>query len=199
MLPTAVIAALAISVCGRCLQPSAALAGLLSYKFGWLLVDCSCLFLFVSVCFSGCLRSLQCCLQPLSLRLPLLMWFCHADAAYSCCLLLRLSLVYHCPFVSPVGFRFVFDAAYSCRCCACYLGIGSDAIGMLFSMLPTAIGAVLAIDRCCLQLSVLRLLSSCCFVVGLLFCYWGGAVLCCVATLPTGNAVLAVANPLLRS
>jgi hypothetical protein len=46
MLPTAVIAALAISVCGRCLQPSAALAGLL--WFGRRLVDCSCLFLRLS-------------------------------------------------------------------------------------------------------------------------------------------------------
>jgi hypothetical protein len=40
MLPTAVIAALTISVCGCCLQPSAALTGL--FSFGRRLVKCSC-------------------------------------------------------------------------------------------------------------------------------------------------------------
>jgi hypothetical protein len=75
----------------------------------------------------------------------------------------------------------IVDAAYSGRCCACNRRCGYN------SMLPTAVGAALAIGGV--------VITHCwCFVVDDV---WYGVVLRCVAMLPTGNAALAIANPLL--
>jgi hypothetical protein len=53
-----------------------------------------------------------CCLQ-VTLRLPY-RWWCCANAAYSCRLLLRLPLAPCWPFVLPVAFRYFVGASHSC-------------------------------------------------------------------------------------